>query len=653
MSYKQLASDIIENIGGKSNVKSVVHCATRLRFTLNDQSKANTDKISNLNGVLKVVNAGGQYQIVIGPDVPQVYQEVVTLGGFEPGNESDGHESEDKRSKLSKVLEGIASIFQPIIPAITGAGLLKAVMALCSTFGWLKGGSQTYVILNAIADAAFYFLPLILAASCAKKFKCNQGTAMALGGVLVYPQLTTLMTSVSSVNKAVKAAGSYETALAAGTIVEGAATSIKLFGFIPVQVVTSYASSVIPIILGVWVMSYVEKFMQKYCPKAVKFFFVPFFSLTIGAILTLSLLGPIGTWASEFIQVFFTWLKNTAPWIVPTVVGIFSPFLVMTGTHYGLIPIGTNNLTTAGHDAVVGPGMLVSNTAQGAAGLAVALRSKNPDTKQLASSAGLTGVLGITEPVLYGVNLKYMFPLYAAMIGGGVGGLFLGLTGVERFGAGSPGLLVLPVYIPTEQALALGFTMNNFVFAVIGVAIAMLVSFVSCWIMFGIWAKQGKLDPKELGETKKVDNNIYAPVEGETVELSKVEDEVFSSLAMGNGIAINPSKGEVKAPLDGEVTVLFPTGHAIGIKGDNGAEVLIHVGMDTVTLNGEGFDVKVKQGDRIKKGQVLVNFDIDFIKSKKLSTITPVIVTNTSSLKEVVPHDAGKVTNDDVIINIK
>ncbi|MCI7156003.1 MAG: beta-glucoside-specific PTS transporter subunit IIABC [Solobacterium sp.] len=646
MSYKQLASDIIENIGGKSNVKLVVHCATRLRFTLNDPSKANTDKISNLNGVLKVVDGGGQYQIVIGPDVPQVYQEVIALAGLEAGDSNIGLESEeDKRSKLSKVLEGIASIFQPIIPAITGAGLLKAVMALCSIFGWLKSGSQTYIILNAIADAAFYFLPLILAASCAKKFKCNQGTAMALGGVLVYPQLTTLMTSVTSVNKAVTAAGSYEAALAAGTIVEGAATSIKLFNIIPVQVVTSYASSVIPIILGVWVMSYVEKFMQKYCPKAVKFFFVPFFSLTIGAILTLSLLGPIGTWASELIQVFFTWLKNTAPWIVPTVVGIFSPFLVMTGTHYGLIPIGTNNLTTVGHDAAVGPGMLVSNTAQGAAGLAVALRSKNPDTKQLASSTGLTGVLGITEPVLYGVNLKFMFPLYAAMIGGGVGGLFLGLTGVERFDAGSPGLLVLPVYIPTEQALALGFTMNNFIFAVIGVAIAMLVSFVSCWIMFGIWAKQGKLDPKELGEIKEIDNNIYAPVEGETVELSKVEDEVFSSLAMGNGIAINPSKGEV--------TVLFPTGHAIGIKGDNGAEVLIHVGMDTVTLNGEGFDVKVKQGDRVKKGQVLVNFDIDFIKSKNLSTITPVVVTNTSSLKEVKPHDAGKVTNEDVIINIK
>lgn len=289
MDYKQLAVAIIENIGGKSNVKSVVHCATRLRFTLNDATLADTEKISSLKGVLKVVNAGGQYQIVIGTDVPQVYQEVVSAGGFEASGavKDDEAEKEDKRSPLSRLLESIASIFQPIIPAITGAGLLKAVMALCSTFGWLKSGTQTYIILNAMSDAAFYFLPILLAASCAKKFKCNQGTAMALGGLLVYPGLTTLMTGISANSKAIAAAGSYEAALAAGTIAEGAASSIKLFGIIPIQVVTSYASSVIPIILGVWLMSYVEKFMQKYCPKAVKFFFVPFFSLVIAG---------IGTW---------------------------------------------------------------------------------------------------------------------------------------------------------------------------------------------------------------------------------------------------------------------------------------------------------------------------------------------------------------------
>lgn len=671
MDYKQLAQAIIDNIGGRSNVKSVVHCATRLRFTLNDASLADTDKISKLKGVLKVVNAGGQYQIVIGPDVPQVYQQIISIGHFEAAEAvaDDEAEKEDTRSPLSRVLEAIASIFQPIIPAITGAGLLKAVMALCTTFGWLENGSQTYVILNAMADAAFYFLPILLAASCAKKFKCNQGTAMALGGILVYPGLTDLMKTVATNGSAIAAAGSAEAAVAAGTVAEGAATSIKLFNIIPVQVVTSYASSVIPIILGVILMSYVEKLVQKICPKAFKFFFVPFFSLTIAGILTLTILGPLGTWASDLIQIFFTWLKGTAPWIVPTVVGIFSPLLVMTGTHYGLIPIGTNNLTTAGHDAVVGPGMLVSNTAQGAAGLAVAFRSKNPETKQLASSAGFTGVLGITEPVLYGVNLRYTFPLYAAMIGGGVGGLFLGLTGVERFGAGSPGLLVLPVYLPTAEAAALGFTMSNFVCALIGVVIAMLVSFIACWIMFGIWAKKGKLDPKELGrvvesagtiveetkeeETKDNETVIYAPVEGELVDLTTIKDEVFSSLAMGNGVAISPVKGEVKAPFDGIITTFFPTGHAIGMEADNGAEILIHVGMDTVSLDGEGFVPQVKEGDRVKKGQLLLKFDMDVIKAHGLETITPVVLTNTDDLQSVSPVKSGKVTEKDVIISFE
>jgi len=641
MSHKELASTILANVGGKENVKSVVHCATRLRFTLVDESKANTDVISKLSGILKVVNAGGQYQIVIGPDVPMVYQEVVALGNFEAAGEIDdaAAKREDNRSPFSKALEGIASIFQPVIPAITGAGLLKAVIALCMTLHWLQGGTQTHTILNAMSDAAFYFLPILLAQSCAKKFKCNQGTAMALAGLLIYPSFIELLK---------------------------AEEAVLLFGFLPITK-ANYASSVIPIILGVWFMSYVERFVQKYCPKAIKFFFVPFLSLVIAGIVTMCALGPIGSWCSGLIQAFFTWLKEVAPWFVPTVVGIFTPLLVMTGTHYGLIPIGTNNLGTVGHDMVVGPGMLVSNTAQGAAGLAVALRSKNPNTKQLASSAGLTGMLGITEPILYGISLRYMFPLYAAMIGGGVGGLFLGLMGVERFGAGSPGLLVLPVYLPSEEAMALGFTMNNFVFAVVGVIIAMTVSFAASFIMFGIWAKNGKLDAAETGaletaDTKKEsknevkaagNNELTAPCAGELVELSSVEDEAFASEAMGKGIAIVPSAGEVFAPCDGVVTTFFPTGHAIGITAADGAEVLIHVGMDTVKLDGKGFEPQVKQGDSVKKGQSLLKFDIDYIKSQNLSVITPVVITNSDDYTEIVTATSGKVEKDSVILKYK
>ena len=636
MDFKQLASTILENVGGKENVKSVVHCATRLRFTLFDSSKANKEVLGKTKGVLKVVDAGGQFQIVIGPDVPQVYQEVVALGNFETSApvEDAKAEADDNRSKLSKVLEGIASIFQPVIPAICGAGLLKAVLALCSVLKWIDTSGQTYIILNAMSDSAFYFLPILLAQSCAKKFKCNQGTAMALAGLLVYPTFIALLKGEEAV---------------------------KIFNLIPVTKAT-YTSSVIPIILGVWFMSYVEHFVQKYCPKAVKFFFVPFFSLVIGGVVTICALGPIGAWLSNLIQLFFSWLKGVAPWLVPTVVGITSPLLVMTGTHYGLIPIGTNNLATVGHDAVVGPGMLVSNVAQGAAGLAVAVRSKDPEVKQLASSGGITGVLGITEPVLYGINLKYTYPLYAAMIGGGVGGLFLGLTGVERFGAGSPGLLVLPVYLPTEQALEAGFTMSNFYCAVVGVVIAMVVSFVSCYIMYGIWEKKGNTEATETTSTEPTtvqevvtdtnDDVICAPCKGEVVALSDVKDEVFSSGAMGKGVAINPSEGKIYSPCDGTISVFFPTGHAIGLQATNGAEVLIHVGMDTVNLNGKGFTPKAKAGDTVKKGQLLLEVDLDEIKNAKLSAITPVIITNTADMKDVIATDAKTASVGDKLITI-
>ena len=636
MDFKQLASTILENVGGKENVKSVVHCATRLRFTLFDSSKANKEVLGKTKGVLKVVDAGGQFQIVIGPDVPQVYQEVVALGNFETSApvEDAKAEADDNRSKLSKVLEGIASIFQPVIPAICGAGLLKAVLALCSVLKWIDTSGQTYIILNAMSDSAFYFLPILLAQSCAKKFKCNQGTAMALAGLLVYPTFIALLKGEEAV---------------------------KIFNLIPVTKAT-YTSSVIPIILGVWFMSYVEHFVQKYCPKAVKFFFVPFFSLVIGGVVTICALGPIGAWLSNLIQLFFSWLKGVAPWLVPTVVGITTPLLVMTGTHYGLIPIGTNNLAAVGHDAVVGPGMLVSNVAQGAAGLAVAVRSKDPEVKQLASSGGITGVLGITEPVLYGINLKYTYPLYAAMIGGGVGGLFLGLTGVERFGSGSPGLLVLPVYLPTEQAMEAGFTMSNFYNAVIGVVIAMVVSFVSCYIMYGIWEKKGNTEATETTSTEPTtvqevvtdtnDDVICAPCKGEVVALSDVKDEVFSSGAMGKGVAINPSEGKIYSPCDGTISVFFPTGHAIGLQATNGAEVLIHVGMDTVNLNGKGFTPKAKAGDTVKKGQLLLEVDLDEIKNAKLSAITPVIITNTADMKDVIATDAKTASVGDKLITI-
>ena len=613
MDFKELASLILENIGGKSNVKNVVHCATRLRFTLKDDSKPNTDSIKKAPGVLQVVNAGGQYQIVIGPDVPQVYQEVIALGGFEASAAIDDPdaEKEDSRSRLSKILESIAGIFQPIIPAITGAGLLKALMALFSSFGLLKAGTQTHAILNAMADAAFYFMPVLLAASCARKFKCNQGNAMALAGILVYPSFISLM---------------------------GGKEAVLFLDFIPVTKAV-YASSVIPIILGVWFMSVVEHWVQKVSPRAIKFFSVPLVSLFVGGVVTITLLGPIGSWVSGLINELFTWMNASIPWLVPTVVGIFSPLLVMTGTHYGLIPIGTNNLATVKWDSVV-IGMLPSNVAQGAAGLAVALRSKNPDTKQQASSAGLTAVLGITEPVLYGVNMRFTFPLYAAMIGGGLGGLYMGLTRVARFAGGSPGLLVLPGYIPSAEGAALGYTMMNLAHAVIGgVVIAFVGAWVACNVLYDIWAKKGKIPEEELHKPKELpivpDNVIASVANGKFIGPDEMKDAMFSQQTMGQTVAVEPSDGVICAPVNGTIEMIFPTAHAFGMRMPDGTGLLIHIGVDTVNLKGQGFTLLKKEGDDVKAGEPVVRVDLDVLKNAGYSPQTMIVITE--------PSEEGKI----------
>ena len=627
--YKELAATIIENVGGKDNVAQVVHCATRLRFRLVDVKKANTDVLKSTKGVMSVINAGGQYQVVIGSDVASVYQEVVAQGDFENREQVPANDGDKNQNKLSAALEFIASIFQPIIPAITGAGLLKAVMALLVVSKLLDNSTQTYALLNAFADSAFYFLPVLLASSAAKRFKCNQYTAMALGGILIYPSFITMVTEA-------KAAG----------------TAISMFGIIPITL-ASYSSSVIPIILGVWFMSYVEKLMVKVSPKAIKFFSVPFVSLLVSGVITLSVLGPLGTWIGNGIAAFFTWLDATASWAVPTLVGTISPLLVMTGTHYGLIPIGINNLATAGFDTVVGPGMLASNVAQGAAGLAVALRTKNKETKELAASAGLTGVLGITEPILYGINLKFIYPLIGAMIGGFTGGLFMGITRTGRYASGSPGLLVLPAYIGGEG-------MTNFVNAVIGTIIAMVVSFIATFVLYSIYAKKGKLDASETGaeeaaeEVKEIaavaDTDIVAVVNGTVLAKSEIKDEMFAEEALGQTFAIDPADGTFGSPVNGTIEMIAETGHAFGVTGNDGSSYLVHIGIDTVSMNGKGFQTLKKQGDVVKAGEPVVKADLKAIAAAGYSAQTFTVITEAADEDKAYNFTAnGKVSRGDKV----
>lgn len=611
MDYKKLAADIVNLVGGEKNVQSVTHCATRLRFNLKEDSAAQTDKLKNTKGVMGVVNKGGQYQVVIGSDVANVYREILELGNFEGGGKKE--EVKDDKGPVVRVLDTIAGIFTPIIPAITGAGMLKAVMALLVAFKVIDTASESYQFLNFIADAAFYFLPFLIANSAAKKFKCNAYMAMSIAGVILHP------TFINMVNTA-----------------KEAETGLKFMG-LPVSL-ASYSSSVIPIILGVWFMSFVEPLADKVSPKPVKFFTKPLLTLIVTAPVTLIVLGPLGNIIGDGIAAVISYLNAHVSWLVPLVVGTFTPLMVMTGMHYGLIPIGINNIATAGFDTVVGPGMLGSNIAQGGASLAVAVRTKNSEVRQLATSAGITAVCGITEPAMYGISLRFKKPLIAAMIGGGVSGLFLGITGVGRYTSGSPGLLALPGYIGTEGA-------RNIIFACIGAAIAFVVAFVIS-LMLGID------DPvEESGESASLEKGdecvIFSPVKGKAVPLNSVNDPTFSEAVLGQGIAIVPEEGKVYAPFDGVADTVFETGHALGLSAKDGVELLIHVGLDTVNLKGKYFKTKVSSHDKIKKGQILLEFDKDAIQKEGYDIVTPVIITNSEKYGEIRslasgPVEAGK-----------
>jgi PTS system beta-glucosides-specific IIC component len=496
--------------------------------------------------------------------------------------------------------------------------MLKAVMALLTVFKVIDTSSQTYAILNILADAAFYFLPFLIANSAARKFKCNPYMAMSIAGVMLHPNFNNMVSLARQ---------------------EGGAIS---FMGLPVTL-AAYSSSVIPIILAVWLMSFVEPLADKVSPKPVKFFTKPLLTLLITAPITLIVLGPLGIILGNGISQGIAFLDQYASWLVPFIVGTFSPLLVMTGMHYGLIPIGINNIATAGFDTVVGPGMLGSNIAQGGAAFAVALKTKNKDLRQLASSSGLTAVCGITEPAMYGVNLKLKRPLIAAMIGGGVSGLFLGITGVGRYTSGSPGLLALPGYIGTE-----GFT--NITFAIIGSIIAFATAFIVTLIIgfeepLDVTTNNSKVDSEKANEILSEKNGqpqaivggsmVQAPLEGKLIPLSEVSDQTFAEGMLGDGVAIVPSKGRVVSPVTGKVSMLFETYHAIGITSNEGAELLIHIGLDTVNLAGKFFSPKIKTGDTVNVGDVLVEFDLEQIKNAGYDVTTPVIVTNTSDYNQI------------------
>lgn len=621
MDYKNLAATILEKVGGKENVSSVAHCATRLRFNLKDDQIANTEALKNTKGVVGVVNNGGQYQVIIGSEVSDVYKQLVKLGNLSDASNTDT-KVDNNKGVIAKVLDTIAGMFTPIVPVLAGAGMLKALLALLISLKWITPESQNYAILNFMGDAGFYFLPILLAATAAKKFNVNQYIAMVIGGILVHP------TFISMVSTA-KQAG----------------TGIDFIG-LPVGLVT-YSTSVIPIILAIWFMSYIEPFANRIVPKTIRIFGVPLLTLIIVTPVTLIAVGPLGNYLGIGLGAAVTFLDSHVSWLVPTLVGAFTPLLVMTGMHYGLIPIGINMLATKGYDTVAGPGMMVSNIAQGGAALAVALRTKDATIKTLATSTGITAILGITEPALYSINLRFKRPLIAAMIGGGVAGVYIGIMGVRRYVQASPSLESLPAYIGPD-----GFSV--LIHAIIGCALAFIISFAVSFIL-GIKEEPVEENSKDKAEIKKdvISNNvIYSPIKGKAVELKEVDDAVFSEGILGKGVAIIPEEGKVFAPIDGTVTAFFETHHAVGITGENGSEILIHVGIDTVKLGGRHYSPKVTKGQTIKKGDLLLEFDIEAIKNEGYEVITPFIVTNSADYTDILSITGKVVQPGEAILKL-
>ena len=614
MEFERIAKEVLENVGGESNVAHVTHCVTRLRFNLKDDSKANPDKIKKIKGVMGQVNNGGQFQVIIGNDVSDVYKELLKLGNFKDSNNSK-EEKANKKGIVPTILDTIAGIFTPMIPAIAGGGLLKAFLGLFTALGWVSNESQVYYVLNFIGDAAFFFMPILLAYTAAIKFKTSPFIAMTIGGALLHPSFTALVTAGEPVN----------------------------FLGLPIGLV-NYSSSVIPIILIVWLMSYVEKLITKIVPKPLRIVFVPLLVLVITAPIGLIAIGPLGTIVGDTLANIIMFIDTKAPWALPFVIGGINPLLVMTGMHYSFYPALFTQLTTLGYQTII-PGSFTSNVGHGAAALAVSIKSKNSNLKQLASSTGFTALLGITEPAMYGVNAKLKKPLYAVMIGGALGGLYAGITAVRSYGPGGSAFTGLANYI--------GPDMKSLVNILIAVTITFITTFALTWILgFEDEVEEKKEEEVKEGKTLKNKISIKAPIKGEAVPLSEVNDATFSEEIMGKGIAIIPTDDNVVSPIDGTVSMVFNTKHAIGLKTDDGAEILIHIGLDTVKLEGEHFTTFVNSGDRVKVGDKLVQFDRKKIKDKGYDIITPIIITNSSDYLDIIPNNVASVNPGDEVLTI-
>ncbi|MDR2833993.1 MAG: beta-glucoside-specific PTS transporter subunit IIABC [Streptococcaceae bacterium] len=613
MGNKELAQKIIEEIGGSDNITQNWHCITRLRFNVVNPKEVQLENLQNLEGVMGARFQGDQLQVIIGSEVANVFNEVKNLVGTNTNEAKPAH----KENIINRILDVISGIFTPILPAIVGGGLLKGILAILGATHILAATSPTYEILSAFSDAMFYFFPFLIAMSAANKFKTSPSISLALAGVLMYPTFVNLA--------------------AAGEV-----TRLTFLGFLPVPV-ANYSSSVLPMILGIWVLSYVEKGLKKIVPKSLDIVFTPLLSLLATAPILLAVIAPLGSYIGRYLDLIFSTLFTVAGPLGGALMGGLMPVIVITGMHYAFFPGAFVSLQTLGYEKMLLPMNIVANLSQAGATLAVLLKTKDEKMKQVAFSAFIPAIFGITEPAIYGVTMKLKKPFYASLIGGAVGGAILGGFGVKAFSFTLPGVLALPTYIENGT--------NNFIYALVGVAASFVIGFVATLFLKFESSEVAQTTPKEAQSTvSKVSGPKYvaSPMSGVAKSLSECPDETFSSELVGKGAGIIPEEGVVKAPFDGEITMTTPTNHAIGIRSNEGVEVLVHIGIDTVDMKGDGFTRLVEEGQKVYSGQALLNFDIKKIQASGHSLFSPVVVTNTTDYLDIMGY---KENNSKVVAN--
>ncbi|SEO88011.1 PTS system, beta-glucosides-specific IIC component [Amphibacillus marinus] len=617
MKNQSLYINILDNIGGKENISDVAHCMTRLRIALKDTKKVNLEALNNLEGSMGAVLKGNQVQIIIGNNIAQTYNQFTEFIQFDE-NAVQNSSAKTKGNLLEKGLNNLASIFNPVVPALAGSGMLKAFLVIFRLTGILSDQSETYFILNTVSDAVFYFLPILLAYSASKVFKCNTFVAVALAGALMHPGFTNLM--------------------AEGT------TQLSFIG-LPINLM-SYASSVLPAVFGVWFLSYVERFFNKFVPNAFKIVFVPAFTLLIAVPITLMVVGPVATYISNYISGGIEFLVERGGILAGIIYGGLQSTIVVAGLQHGILPLQIDAIARTGYN-LYSPISGNNNVAQAGASFGVWLKSKNIRNKSVAASASISALLGISEPAVYGVTLRLKRPFLAAAIGAATGGAIAGGFGAQAYAIGGPSFVTLPMFISDTNP-----------YNVIVVAGAFTVSFIVAAILTCILGFEEIIDDhkserkEELGVVGDEWIELASPVEGKVVPIEEVNDQVFSSKSIGNGVAIEPSSNKVYAPASGVVELVFKTQHAIGIKTNEGVEILIHLGIDTVRLDGKYFNTMVKEGDTIERGDLIGEYDYIKIREEGFAATAIMVVTNSKTFPEHFISDTVNTSRAEPIMKI-